>query len=153
MIYLDIGLSIFLIYPVGRYLLIPAYRKKSIVLSYKEFALVIVPIVILALSNFLNSSTVIITLILLFITLTLMVLNLWLIFGSTKENIITSINKTAIGMSLESKVIDNMISIPSLSLIINSKSILEIYFIRFNSTLKSEKLDLFKTVTRKFITA
>lgn len=153
MIYLDISLSIFLIYPVGRYVLIPAYRKKSIVLTYKELALIFIPIMILALSNFLNLSMVIIALILFSITFILMILNLWLIFGSTKENIITSVNKTAIGMSLESKVVDNKISIPIFSLIINTNSMFKIYFIRFNSSLKSEKLNLFKTVTRKFITA
>lgn len=153
MTYLDIGLSLFLIYPVGRYILIPTYRKKSIVLTYKELVLIVVPVMIITLSNFLNLSTIIITSILLAITLTTMVLNLWIVFRSAKENVITAINKTAIGMSLESKVVDNQISVPNLNLTINLKTMIKIYFLRFNSTLKSEKLTLFKTVTRKFITA
>lgn len=153
MIYLDLGLSIFLIYPVGRYVLIPAYRKKSIVLTYKELALITTPVEGLALSNLLNLATIIITLILLTVTLTSMLLNLWLILGCTRENLITAINKTAIGMSLESKLVDNRISVSNLNLIINTKSVLNVYLLSFNSTLKSDKLNLFKTVTRKFITA
>lgn len=153
MIYLDIGLSIFLIYPLGRYFLIPAYRKKSIILTYKEFALIVGPIGILALSNFFSLSTVIFTLILASVTLILMILNLWLIFGSTKENIFGSISKAAIGMDLESQLDGDKISVPSLNLIINSNNILKIYFLRLNTGSKSDKLKLFKTVTRKFITA
>lgn len=153
MIFLNVFLVLFLSYLLIRYIFIPVLRKKAILIYGKIIFLMCLTVI--ALISLYSFSLVSLIAILPFagVAVFAYALNLNLVLGSTKEDIIKNISKVTLGMNLESQTENNLVSIPSLQLKIHISHLLRTNILRFKSEVKSDKLKLLQTVIRKFITA